>query len=52
VCTGLSWKKILLGRPRGRWANNIKIFSIWDADVWTGLMWLRIVTGLEALVMR
>ena len=32
--------KILLGRPRRRWKDNMKcIVKNWDA-AWTGLMWL------------
>jgi hypothetical protein len=35
-----------LGRPKGRWEDNIKMDLKevgWGA--WTGLIWLRIVTG-------
>ena len=38
--------KRLLGRPRHKWENNIKIDLQevgWEA--WTGLIWLRIETG-------
>jgi len=35
-----------LGRPRGRWENNIKIghqeIAWWGGRVWTGLIWLRL----------
>ena len=35
-----------LDRPRLRWKDNIKVdLQMWDGEVWTGLMWLRIVTG-------
>jgi hypothetical protein len=38
--------KRLLGRPRRRWEDNIKMdFRKWDVGVWTGSIWLRIVTG-------
>jgi hypothetical protein len=41
--------KRLLGRPRCRWMNNIKIDLTqeirWDDMVWAGLMWLRIETN-------
>jgi hypothetical protein len=47
--------RILVGRPEGR--NHLKdpgvegsiilnwIFKKWDGGTWTGLIWLRIVTG-------
>jgi hypothetical protein len=35
-----------LERPRRRWEDNIKwIFSKWDREASTGLIWLRIGTG-------
>jgi hypothetical protein len=35
-----------LGRPRCRWAGNIRmILEREDGMVWTGLMWLRIGTS-------
>jgi hypothetical protein len=38
--------KRLLGRPRRRWVDNIRM----DLGVmWTGLVWLRIGTGGERL---
>jgi hypothetical protein len=44
-------KNILLGRPRSRWKNNIKMNLKkvgWGG--WTGLMWLRIRDRWQALV--
>jgi hypothetical protein len=39
-----------LGRPRHRWEDNIKmIFRKWDVETWTGLIWLRIGTGVGSL---
>ena len=46
VLVGKSEGKILFGRPRGRWKNDIKLdiqHVGWGA--WTGLIWLRIGTG-------
>jgi hypothetical protein len=38
--------KRLLGRPRHRWEDNIKIdLEEFGWEVWTGLSWLRIGTG-------
>jgi hypothetical protein len=38
--------KRLLGRPRHRWEDNIRIFfKKWDVGVMSGLGWLRIWTG-------
>jgi hypothetical protein len=35
-----------LGRPRHGWENNIKMdFQEVGWRAWTGLIWLRIVTG-------
>jgi len=35
-----------LGRPRRRWADNIRMISRkWDVCIWTGLGWPRIETG-------
>ena len=34
----------LLGRPRRRWEDNIKMGDIQDGDTWTELIWLRIGT--------
>jgi hypothetical protein len=40
-----------LGRPRRRWADNIRmVFGRWDGVMWTGLVWLRIGTGEELFV--
>jgi hypothetical protein len=38
-----------LGRSRRRWVDNIKMDLGWDGVMWTGLVWLRIVTGGELL---
>jgi hypothetical protein len=36
-------RKSLLGRPRCRWENNIKVdLQEMGCGVWTGLSWLRI----------
>jgi hypothetical protein len=38
-------EKRLLGRPRCRWEDNIKMdLEEVDVGVWTGLIWLRIRT--------
>jgi hypothetical protein len=38
--------KMLLGRPRCRWEDNIKMdLREIDGAVWTGLTWLRIRTS-------
>jgi hypothetical protein len=35
-----------LGRPRRRWEDNIKMdLQEGGCKVWTGLSWLRVVTG-------
>ena len=42
-----------LGRPRHRWKDNIKMVLQevgWES--WTGLMWLRIETGVRLLSTR
>jgi hypothetical protein len=42
-----------LGRPRRRWVDNIRmIFERKDGVLWTGLVWLRIGTSGELLLMR
>jgi hypothetical protein len=39
-----------LGRPRGRWEDNIKMdFQEVGWGAWTGLIWLRIGTGARLL---
>jgi hypothetical protein len=39
-----------LGRPRRRRVDNIRmILERWDGVMWTGLVWLRIITGGELL---
>jgi hypothetical protein len=46
VLVGRHEGKRLLGRPRRRWEDNIKVAHQevgWGA--WTGLLWLRIGTG-------
>jgi len=44
-------KNILLGRPRSRWKNNIKMnLKKVGWGEWTGLMWLRIRDRWQALV--
>jgi hypothetical protein len=34
-----------VGRPIGRWKDNIKMDLRYDGVVWTGLIWLRIGTS-------
>ena len=42
-----------LGRPRRRWADNIKMdFMKWEGVVGTGWSWLRIGTGGGRLWVR
>jgi hypothetical protein len=44
--------KRLLGRPRYRWVDNIRLDLgevVWGNVDWTGLVWLRIGTGGELL---
>jgi len=39
-----------LGRPSRRWEDNIKIDpKKWDEEVWTGLLWFRVRTGVGRL---
>jgi hypothetical protein len=41
-----------LGRPRRRWADNIKM-DLWEGGgAWTGSIWLRIGTGGGLLCIR
>jgi hypothetical protein len=44
-------RKILLGRPRYRWVDNIRmnLGERWDGRVLNRLVWLRIGTGGELL---
>jgi hypothetical protein len=44
--------KRLLGRPRRRWIDNIKMDLLEIGVLWTGLVWLRIGTGGEFLCTR
>jgi hypothetical protein len=45
--------KRLLGRPRCRWVNNIRVdLGEWDDVMWTGLIWLRTGTGGELLLIQ
>jgi hypothetical protein len=54
VCTGFRWGNL---RDRGHWGDAdvdekiIKrwIFRKWDAEVWIGSFWRRIVTSGRAL---
>jgi hypothetical protein len=53
VLVGKPKGKRLLGRPRRRWEDNIKIiFGKWDVGIWTGSSWLRNKTGGGHLRMR
>jgi hypothetical protein len=48
ILAGKSEGKRLLGRPRRRWVDNIKMDLReigWDGVDWIGLMWLRIGTS-------
>jgi hypothetical protein len=42
--------KSQLGRPRRGWVDSIKIDLRWDGMVWTGSIWLRIMSQWRALV--
>jgi hypothetical protein len=45
-------KRILRG-PRHRWVDNIKMdIRVKDGVIWTGFMWLRMVTGGGLLCTR
>jgi hypothetical protein len=45
ILVGTPDRKRLLGRPRRRWVDNIKM----DGMIWIGLIWLRIWTSGELL---
>jgi hypothetical protein len=48
ILVGKPEGKRLLGRPRRRWVDNIKMDLReigWDGMVWIGLIWLRIGTS-------
>jgi hypothetical protein len=47
-------RRRLLGRPRRRWEDNIKmdLREVGWGGTWTGSIWLRIGTGGELLLMR
>jgi len=46
VLVGKAEGKRPLGRHRGRWEDNIKMYlPEVDIGVWTGLIWLRIGTS-------
>jgi len=46
VLVGKPEGKRLLGKPRRRWENNIKMELLeGGCGVWTGLSWPRIETG-------
>ena len=50
VLVGKPEEKRLFGRPRRRWEGNIKMdLQEKDVAVWTGLIWLRIGTGVGHL---
>jgi len=42
VLIGIPEGKRSLGRPRGRWEDNIKMYL---QGAWTGLIWFRIGTA-------
>jgi hypothetical protein len=41
--------KLSLERSRRKWVDNIKMDLRWNVVVWTGLMWLRIVSTVGLL---
>jgi len=46
ILVGKPEGKRLLGRPRRRWVDNIRMdLQEWDVGIWTGLGWPRIGTG-------
>ena len=45
VLVGKPEGRRLLGRPRRRWVDNIRISRKWDVGIGTGLGWARIETG-------
>jgi len=50
VLVGRPVRKRPPGRPRHRWEKILEwIFRKWDGEAWTGLMCLRIGTGLGLL---
>ena len=50
VLVGKSEGKKLLGRPRRRWEDNIKMdLQEMEWGAWTGLIWLRVGTGCRLL---
>jgi hypothetical protein len=50
LLVGMPEGKRPLGRPRGRWLDNIRMDLVEVGGVmWTGLVWLRIGTGGELL---
>jgi hypothetical protein len=45
ILVGKPEGKILLGRPRRRWEDNIRMDLTEGKKVWTGFIWLRIGTS-------
>jgi hypothetical protein len=45
ILVGKPESKRLLGRPRRRWVDNIKIDLRYDGMEWTGPIWLTIGTS-------
>jgi hypothetical protein len=54
LLVGKPEEKIPLGRPRRRLVDSIRILSWilerWDGVMWTGLVWLRIGTGVNSVL--
>ena len=47
ILVGRSERKILIGRPRHGWEDNIKlIFQKGDVEAWSGSIWPKISAGM------
>jgi hypothetical protein len=46
IHAGVWWGNLTKGRHAYRWEDNNRLIEIgWEGRAWSGLMWLRIVTG-------